>query len=238
MKKLGLVIGILLLVAVLAGCSQTEDQSIAGQDSGANESSNTNDELEFELPDNFQLMIGIFGLEETELAVTRDQASELVPLWKAFRSLSTSDNVAAEELGAILRQIQDSMTLDQLQAITEMDLSQENILELTRELGIIPEGGAQFGRGGDFPNGAGGDGFGAGPGDAFGGGGPGGAFGGGGQGGAFGGGGPGGGFGGNFDPEAIATLRAERGGGDRFGNRAGAFLLDPLIELLELRAGN
>ena len=220
MKKLGLVIGILLLVAVLAGCSQTEDQSIAGQDSGANESSNTNDELEFELPDNFQLMIGIFGLEETELAVTRDQASELVPLWKAFRSLSTSDNVAAEELGAILRQIQDSMTLDQLQAITEMDLSQENILELTRELGIIPEGGAQFGRGGDFPNGAGGDGFGAGPGDAFGGG------------------GPGGGFGGNFDPEAIATLRAERGGGDRFGNRAGAFLLDPLIELLELRAGN
>ena len=230
MKKLGLVVGLLLLVDVLAGCSQTGDQSIGGQDSGANDSFSTNDELEFELPESFQLMIGIFGLEETEWAVTRDQAAELVTLWKAFRILSTSDNVAAEEMIAVLGQIQESMTPDQLQAIRQMELSRENIFELAQEMGIIPEGEFEFGGEDGFPNA--GDGFGAGPGGAFGGGEPGGPGGRGGLGGA------GGGFGGDFDPDAIATLRAERGGRTGFGNRAGAFLLDPLIELLETRADN
>ena len=227
MKKNGLIISSLLLSALLAGCGQSDVQEIiATERVVAGEEATPGG---FELPESFQLMLGVFALEETEIAVTPDQASEMLTMWKAFRSLSTSDTVAAEELEAVVGQIQATFTPEQTEAIAAMELTQENIFEVAQDLGVIPEGGFPRGEGEGFPEGGfpeggfqGGGGF---PGD---GGGPGG-------GGFPGGGGPAGG--GNLDPEAIATLRAERGGGAGFGFRAGGFLLDPLIELLELRAG-
>jgi hypothetical protein len=56
----------------------------------------------------------------------------------------------------------------------------------------------------------------------------------------FQGGGPGGGgqfFTQDLDPDQIATLQAERGGQAPGEGRAGLFLIEPLLELLEARAG-
>ena len=58
--------------------------------------------------------------------------------------------------------------------------------------------------------------------------------------GGFQGGGPGGGgqvFTQDLDPDQIATLQAERGGQTPGGGRAGLFLIDPLLEVLEAKVG-
>ena len=227
MIKLSFVILGLLMIFVLVAC---------GSDAAQSEIDSTVVDVEVDetlsqgrgapgLQDSVQLMVGTFLLEDTQDAVSSEQAAELVILWKAFRSLSSSDNVAVEEMGALLNQIRETMKLEQLDMIAGMEISQEDMFALAQEMGIVPEDFSGFGRGeGDgegFPEGGRG-GF---PGGGF----P--------EGGFPGGQGPGGqgpgGFGGDIDPEALATLRAERGGTGGFGGRFNSFLLDPLIELLE-----
>ncbi|UCD99072.1 MAG: hypothetical protein JSV42_19400 [Chloroflexota bacterium] len=61
---------------------------------------------------------------------------QLLPLWKAARSLSESDTVAEVELEALFNQIEDTMTADQILTIQEMQLSGEEIAQRMEELGI------------------------------------------------------------------------------------------------------
>ena len=201
------------------------------------------EDYEGALPVNLQLSLGTFQLEGTDLAVSTEQASTLAPLWKAVRSLSGSDTAAAAEIGAVLDQIQRSMTTDQLEAIAAMELIEQDLFTAIQEMGIQP-----------FAPGAAGRFSGSGTGDFIADGPEGGPPGGGAAGGAIfigpgggppGGGDPGGfaggqlseGFTSNLDPDQIATLEAQRESGGGPGARIAPFLLDPLIELLETRSG-
>jgi hypothetical protein len=228
---------VLLVAACSSGASEQEDRSqdTAGSSPRAARLEQGGEQA---VPVQMQLILGTLKLETTNLAVDADQASELVPLWKALRSLSNSDTAAEAEIEALINQIQDAMTTEQIEAIAALEFAQEDMRTIIQELGLEfgpPEGFEGF-EGGDFQFPPGG--FGGGQGGQFRGGGQ---F---GEGGApGGGGGPFGGGGGafqggdgNFDPEAAATARAEAGF-ERFGGRAGSFLLEPLIELLEQRAG-
>jgi hypothetical protein len=187
------------------------------------------------LPVQAQLIVGTLQLEESGTAVTREQAAELIPLWKAVRSLSSSDTAAQAELEALTDQVQETMTAEQLQAIAAMQLTQEDLFGVMQELGIGPGGAA----GGDqvFQF----DGRQAsGEGQASGGGPPAGFVFEGGPPEGFQGGGPGGGgqvFIQDLDPDEIATLQVERGGQAPGGGRAGLFLIEPLLEMLEAKAG-
>ncbi|MCK4858788.1 MAG: hypothetical protein KAT58_12510 [candidate division Zixibacteria bacterium] len=194
---------------------------------GANGAANTattalNEDYPDALPIQTQLTLGILKLEETDLAVDTEQAAELLTLWQAIRSLSSSDITAEGEIEAIVNQILDTMSSEQLEAIAAMELTQEGILELTQELGIA--------RGGDWtgegdPRSSAPDGMvpGSGPG-----------------------GGLGGGMGGgrfsegegnlDLDPEQIATLQAERAEKRSSGDQFTMFLINPLIQLLESRS--
>lgn len=178
-----------------------------------------NDRPEFEMPVQTQLMLGTFMLEGTDLEVTAEQAPELITLWKALQALSTSDTSAEAEIEAVVNQIQDAMTSEQLAAIQEMDLTQESLRIMMEELDLQQGEGLTGADGEGRPEGF--------PDGGFPGGGP-----GGGQGQGM---GPGGqGLGENLTPEQLATmeaLREERGGGLR--NRANLFLIEPLIDLLE-----
>ena len=191
---------------------------------GANGAANTattalNEDYPDALPIQTQLTLGILKLEETDLAVDTEQAAELLTLWQAIRSLSSSDITAEGEIEAIVNQILDTMSSEQLEAIAAMELTQEGILELTQELGIA--------RGGDWtgegdPRSSAPDGMVPGSG-----------------------GGPGGGMGGgrfsegegtlDLDPEQIATLQAERAEKQSSGDRFSMFLINPLIQMLEER---
>ncbi len=91
-----------------------------------------------------QLALGTIQLEETENAVTPEQAASLLPLWQAMQGGVT----AQAEVNAVLKQIEGTMAQEQLEAIAAMQLTQEDLRAWMQEQGL--------GTGGGFP-GAGGD---------------------------------------------------------------------------------
>lgn len=214
MKKVKFLGVLVSLTLILVACG--------GADSAANTTATVlNEDYPDALTIQTQLTLGILKLEETDLAVDTEQAAELLTLWQAIRSLSSSDITAEGEIEAIVNQILDTMSPEQLKAIAAMELTQEGIFELTQELGIA--------RGGDWtgegdPRSSAPDGMvpGSGPG-----------------------GGMGGGLGGgrfsegegslDLDPEQIATLQAERAEKQSSGDRFSMFLINPLIQMLEER---
>lgn len=166
-----------------------------------------------ELPLSTQLAIGTLKLEDTNQAVAPVQAADLLPLWQVLNSLTNSDTAAPEEIDAVIEQIQDTMTAEQLAAIDAMELTGQDIFATMQELGLTnaqvnAEGTPQiggFGSGqrpeGGFPGGGGGSGEG----------------------------------GQELSPEQIATAQARRAenGGGAFGSRMLSPLTQAVIELLE-----
>jgi hypothetical protein len=70
-----------------------------------------------------QLVVGLFQLEGSRLAVSAQQASQLLPLWEAYHTLITSNTTAQAELDSTLSQIEGTLTTQQLQAIAAMKLT-------------------------------------------------------------------------------------------------------------------
>jgi len=173
------------------------------------------------LPVLTQLLIGTFKLEDTELAVTPEQAKTLLPLWQAVRSLSNNDTAASAEMTALEKQIQETMTTEQTAQINALQLTRADLQTLAGDLGITFGGGNRANASGT-PVARGSGGF---PPD-------GGAF----PGGGFPGGGafpPGGGLQ-NLTPEQQATLEARRA--SRPNLSVPAPFVEALIRLLETKA--
>jgi hypothetical protein len=239
-----------LPVALLAACACTESTQTTANETGSDAyvSEVLNTSYEGALSAANQLMLGTLLLEDTEYAVTPEQASDLLPLWQALQGGGVTIQT---EINAVLKQIEGKMTQEQLQAIAAMQLTQDDLRAWMEEQGMSggapgpgeggPGGGgdmsdeerqalrATMEAGGGFP------------------------------------GGPPGGSGGEMPPE-MATQRAEfanmtdeereemratmqagggfpgggpggTGGRGSTGGRQANFLLRPLIDLLEERAG-
>ena len=101
----------------------------------------TDDFAENALPIRTQLMVGTLKLENTSLAVSPEQASELLVLWQASNALSRSGTGAQEEILAVINQIERAMTPDQIAAIAEMKLTREATQAMSQELGLSMGGG-------------------------------------------------------------------------------------------------
>jgi len=231
---------VLLTMIVLSACSGTQAAGTEAIPQGL-----LNADYENALPVEMQLAFGTLKLDGTENAVNVEAAGELLPLWKAVRSLSESDSAASEEIQALFKQIQETMTPGQVQAIAAMQLTGEDMAQVAVELGLEFLGGGrlgnldpemqatvqaaresgQFPQGGDFPGGGfrGGDGpviVGPEGGQGF----PGGGF-------------RGGSPDGQLSPEQQATMEARRaangGGGARFG--VPTAILNAVIEYLETK---
>jgi len=217
MKKITLtILTILVLTLTACGGASNAPQTDPNQ---------LNTSSENALPVSTQLLIGTFKLEDTDLAVTAEQANELIPLWQVLQSISSSDTAAQEEMDALVEQIQETMTAEQVQAIEAMNLTSQDMFTIMQEQGLggggpmMTQGTPAAGSNGEFPAPP------AGGGD-FGGGGP-----------PPSGGGPGGGGGQGLSPDQIATAQANRaenggGGGFRF-NGAPAPLINALVEFLQ-----
>lgn len=240
MKKTILILTLIVLVLALAACGGTVvEPEIAGSttngdpavsNGNSNTAETTDGDGEFNLPVGTMLTLGTVMLEETEYAVDADQASALLPLWKALRSFGESETTAQVEIDAVISQIGDTMTPEQINTIEAMELTMQDMGVVAETLGVEMGGfGGAFGEmtpemretmqamreSGEFQRPGGGD---------FPGGGP-----GGGQ-------GPGGGLGGaELDPDARATAIAERGGVRGARSGINAFLLDGIIEFLEAK---
>ena len=168
-------------------------------------------------------------------------AAALVPLWQAYAQLTSSNTAAQAEIDAVVTQIQQTMTPQQIQAITAMKLTRQDMATTMTSLGLTNFGGGANGTpgfsftpraggaGGGFTRGGGGGAGGAGGGAGDGGGGGGFAFGGGGTGGT--------GTGGTGAARATpnATQQALRA---QFANRIPTPLMDALITLLQKKAAS
>ncbi len=175
-----------------------------------------------------QLLVGTFKLEGTDVAVTEEQAAQLLPLWKGYRALSAADTVSQPELQALIAQLEKVYTAAQQAQWAELKFTRADMSTLMQEKGLSEAGAIRSAgntsSGSSSSSAAGG--FGGGPG------------------------GPGGGgppdmmmapmgvaapgvamTSGTPDVTKIATLRAQA------ANRVPAGLLDVLLALLQERAG-
>jgi hypothetical protein len=229
-------LGIVLVIA-LAGCaSKAPTQANNGSNAAGTPGSSTGQFNNLQS----RLAVGTLSLEGTGLAVTPDQAKQLLPLWQQVKSLTAQGaTTTPTDLQAVYKQIETVMTADQIAQIQGMTLTQAKLQSLMTKYGvqITPGAGAN---GGGFatpnadqlatrtaretqnPNGSGG-------------------FGGGNGGGGFGSGGA------TLSPDQQATRAALRAqttltpggfGGGRGGNFFGSQLfIDPLITLLTQISG-
>ena len=83
-----------------------------------------------------QLAYGTLKLADTPNVITPDQAKTLIPLWQAVISLSGDTTTASEELTAVQDQITAAMTKDQLQAISEMKITNAGLNEFYAQYGV------------------------------------------------------------------------------------------------------
>lgn len=91
-----------------------------------------------------QLALGTLQLEETEHAVTQEQAKTLLPLWQALQGGVTAEG----EVNAVLKGIEGAMTEEQLATIADMALTEEDMQAWMDEQGL-GAGGGFLGTGGD-----------------------------------------------------------------------------------------
>jgi hypothetical protein len=225
MRRLILFMPALMVMAMLVGCGTTDSDTNSDVQTTAETSQGIRlrDDYDDALSIQGQLAAGTLLLEETELVVDEAMAAKLLPLWRVAQSLMNSDTSAALEIEAVYNQIQDTMTLDQISAIAEMELTEETLTTM------MEEGELSIGRGslaGDRGRGAG---------EKFqspdGGFGPSGGLPGGGLGE-----GPGGGLPEGIDPEAMATRQAQFAEGG-LGNSTDRMLISAVIRTLEMKTG-
>jgi hypothetical protein len=214
---LAAVIVILVMVLVACGAKSSTTTSQTGN-SNTTASNATPGARNFTqpLPLAESLVIGTFKLEGTSNAITPTQATALVPLWQAYAQLTSSNTAAQAEIDAVITQIQSTMTSQQVQAITAMKLTRQDLFTTESSLGLSNGFGGNSTGTPRAPNtngaGAGGGGF----------------FAGGGGGGGFAGGGTGGN--GAARPTPNATQQALRA---QFANRIPTPLMNALISLLQ-----
>jgi hypothetical protein len=96
-----------------------------------------------------QLAVDILRLEGTNQAVTADEAKQLLPLWEKVKTMSADSSTAPADLQAVYTQISQVLTSDQTQAIQQMTFDQTTMQALMQQYGIQVTPGA--GGGGNFP---------------------------------------------------------------------------------------
>ena len=168
-----------LLLSACAGSSETDaestdlqepqvssvsDESVPQVASDSEQQTNPQVDMKDRLVnDQTELIVGIFGLEGTYLAITAEQATSLITLWNSLLELSQSQDAIRqdantqqedmdtlqEEADALVEQIKAVLTTEQLEAITNMAIDQETVNVFMQEQNITTGGGMQPGQGDD-----------------------------------------------------------------------------------------
>lgn len=127
MKKLTLIL-LTILALTLTACGASDSTEVAA-------SSQTSSSAQT-LSDPTLLLIGTLKLDGAAQAVTAEQAAELLPLWQVYNELINSDTAAQAEKDALVKQIEETMTAEQMQAIREMNLTPQDSFALMQEMGL------------------------------------------------------------------------------------------------------
>lgn len=152
LKRLLIRFLLLFTVFTLAACSAAQPTptaqatpSSARSNSAPNQPRGGNGAL----PTEEKLAVGILKLEGTAGAVTADQAKLLLPLWQQVQTISADTNTTPDQLQAVYTQIENSLTVDQTKSIDAMNYTMQDLQGLMTDLGIQVTPGAGFnGQGG------------------------------------------------------------------------------------------
>jgi len=146
MRALYVIIALAVIGAMLAGCgggasssATAESGSVPIATAGVYSSAVLVTGYENALPANSQLALGTLRLEGTKDAVTPAQAKALLPLWQAVQAGVLQNDA---ETSAVLKQIEGTMTAEQLAAIAAMQLTTEDIVAYAQESGLQGPGAA------------------------------------------------------------------------------------------------
>jgi|WetSurMetagenome_2_1015567.scaffolds.fasta_scaffold161371_3 hypothetical protein len=113
MKKL-LPLLLIVLAIALTACSTSSTGTSMG-------------ETENGLPIAAQLAVGTLKLSGTDQTVTAGQAEDLIVYWETYKQLTRSDTAAQAEYDGLIAQIEETLTADQMQAITDMNITQQDV---------------------------------------------------------------------------------------------------------------
>lgn len=155
MKKFSLTMMIIFALALTA-CATSDQQAPQGDETELEESANEpasqesavdgesiNPEdiltVEYENAASLrnQLALGILALQDAPQAATTEQAAELLPLWQAMAALEQGQNVAQAEIEALQSQLIRGMSVEQLQTIAALNLTNDDLAEFYAEFGIV-----------------------------------------------------------------------------------------------------
>ncbi len=156
MKKILILIMISILAVFATACSDSDTSATTASETTSDTvttSSTINVDYENALTLRNQLNLGILKLEDNpDLAVTPEQATQLIGLWQGLTALTKSGTGATVEVDAMLSQIENTLTNEQRQAIVDMHLVQDDIQAVAQEWGLsfgngTAEAGATRGQG-------------------------------------------------------------------------------------------
>lgn len=94
------------------------------------------------------LSLGTLELANTNTPITAEQAPQMLLLWQVLDTMTQSGNSAEEEVAALLNQIEDILSPEQITAINAMQLTQEGIQAWALENNVSTGTGAGAGQGG------------------------------------------------------------------------------------------
>ncbi len=135
-KIILLTIILLLLALPLAACGGTNTQSTQAVEAEGTPMPDETMTTGSTTSESMQLALGILSLQSSDMPLTAEQATTLLPLWKAMRSLGESDTAAQAEIDALYTQIRGILTEEQQAAINDMSFDRESMAALSQELGI------------------------------------------------------------------------------------------------------
>jgi hypothetical protein len=154
-KKTLYVLSALVLLVALAACSTI--QSVIGGGSQAQTNNQTANGGQPNGRGGFggdpatmtveqKMGFAILKMEGTPTGLTAQQATDMLPLWQALKSMETSNTASADEITAIFSQMKDTLTPEQVAAVTKLTWTQEDMTATMQQYGM--QFGGQGGPGG------------------------------------------------------------------------------------------
>lgn len=119
-------IAILIVTILLAACGAKDNSTAATQASPAGST----------LPDLPRLVAGTFKLIDSNTPINSEEANHMVILWKAYLELQDRDTTHPQEVSDLLKQINNTLTIEQQAAVTAMNLTFSDVMALAREQGV------------------------------------------------------------------------------------------------------
>lgn len=128
MKRTSIFTLTIVFALLLASCGGTaEPASTTSSNPDAYVSPSLDLTYENAINTRLQLTLGSLKLAETATPITAEQAATMLPLWQALQNMTKTGNSAQAEVNALLGQIEDAFTPEQLTAIRDMKLTSADI---------------------------------------------------------------------------------------------------------------